>query len=85
MEPEIEADTDLVPEPEASWGRTYEDHVLDDFTSEREDREQQAKLEQEATAQKLWLSFQNSASAVTNLYKGNLKQTSSSLLLYYAL
>lgn len=70
MDPEIEADADLVPE--ASWGRTYEDHVLDDFSSEREDIEQQAKLEQEATAQKLWLSFQNSASAVTNLYKGNL-------------
>lgn len=55
-----------------SWGRTtsWEEQLLDEVANERDVIDQQSKLEQEAGAQQLWSSFQNSASAVANLYKG---------------
>lgn len=69
MDPEFERDADVLSEN--SWGRSWEDQLLEEFSSERETLDQQSKIDQEASAQQLWLSFQNSASAVTNLYKGN--------------
>lgn len=68
MDPKFDHENDVLSEN--SWGRAWEDQLLDEFTSERETLDQQSKIEQEAAAQQFWLSFQNSASAVTNLYKG---------------
>ncbi|XP_067940805.1 HUWE1-associated protein modifying stress responses-like [Watersipora subatra] len=73
MDGEYDRDADLPDNP--SWSRTaWEDHLLEDFTGERDALDQQSKFEQEAVAQQLWLSFQNSASAVANLYKGCLQE-----------
>lgn len=71
MDLEFEHDGDVLPE-NTSWGipNSWEDHLLDEVTSEREALDQQSKIDQEAASQQLWMSFQNSASAVTNLYKG---------------
>ena len=65
-----EYDRDDVRSDNSSWGRTFEDHLLEELASERDAIDQQSKIEQEAGAQQLWSSFQNSASAVANLYKG---------------
>lgn len=37
---------------------------------EEEDAEQQLAIEKELSAQRLWLSFQESATAVTQLFRG---------------
>mgnify|MGYP001791850383 CR=1 FL=1 len=68
MDPPFDPDSDVLSEN--SWGRSWEDQLLEDFSSEKDTLDQQSKIEQEAAAQNLWMSFQNSASAVTNLYKG---------------
>lgn len=68
MDPDLDPDTDRLSE--SSWSRNWEDQVLEEYLSDREALDQQSKLEQDASAQSLWLSFQNSASSVANLYKG---------------
>jgi len=55
---------------ESAWSKGWEDQYLEEFAAERDTMEQQAKIEQEAIVQKLWLSFQSSATSLTNLYKG---------------
>lgn len=70
MEDERELESDR--QSDGSWGRNWEDQVADEYVAERETLDQQNKVEQDVIAQKLWLSFQNSATAVTNLYKGNV-------------
>lgn len=67
-----EYDRDGDRRSDGSWSRTWEEQLLEEVANEREAIDQQSKLEQEASAQQLWLSFQNSASAIANLYKGKL-------------
>ncbi len=51
-----------------NWLTDWENQVMDEWQDS--DVEERAQHESELTAQKLWLSFQNSASSITQLYRG---------------
>jgi len=72
MDPEFDHENNVLSEN--AWGMTWEDQLLEEFSSEKDTLDQQSKVEQEAGAQNLWMSFQNSASAVTNLYKDCMQE-----------
>lgn len=63
-------DPDFDQETDNTWGKSWEDQVFEEYANERDVLDQQSKLEQETGSQNLWVSFQSSATAVTNLYKG---------------
>ena len=52
-----------------NWLSDWEMQVLDE--QDGSDVEERVQHESEVSSQKLWLSFQNSASSITQLYRGN--------------
>jgi hypothetical protein len=53
-----------------NWLKSWEDQCIAEFDNEPDNMEDRAQLDREESSQKLWLLFQNSASAVAQLYKG---------------
>ena len=66
MDESLEKDQDLL---EVNWLTNWEDQCVRETENDTavEDRIQ---MENEQSAQKLWLSFQNSATAIAQLYRG---------------
>ena len=56
--------------PGENWLTEWEHQVVDDW-QDGSDVEERVQHENEVSSQKLWLSFQNSASSITQLYRGN--------------
>ncbi|XP_061426065.1 HUWE1-associated protein modifying stress responses-like isoform X1 [Lethenteron reissneri] len=56
------------------WFSIWERECLDDAEQEAPEEDDRLALEREQAAQKLWLSFQNSATAVAQLYKDRVCQ-----------
>ena len=56
-----------------NWLSDWEMQVLDE--QDGSDVEERVQHESEVSSQKLWLSFQNSASSITQLYRGNNHQS----------
>ena len=55
--------------PGENWLSEWEHQVVENW-QDGSDVEERAQHESEVSAQKLWLSFQNSASSITQLYRG---------------
>ena len=64
-------DGERIPE---NWLSDWEMKVLDE--QDGSDVEERVQHESEVSSQKLWLSFQNSASSITQLYRGNNHESS---------
>ena len=64
-------DGERIPE---NWLSDWEMKVLDE--QDESDVEERVQHESEVSSQKLWLSFQNSASSITQLYRGNNHESS---------
>ena len=71
MEDSREKDQDRLPSEK--WVTEWEDQCIQEWQNERGDLEERMQNETELSEQKLWLSFQNSAASITQLYKGNSK------------
>ena len=56
--------------PGENWLTDWEHQVVDAW-QDGSDVEERVQHENEVSSQKLWLSFQNSASSITQLYRGN--------------
>lgn len=67
MNPEEHQDSE---QPAENWLSNFEDQCLDDLESEP-NMEDRLQAEKEYAVKKLWLTFQNSATAIAQLYKGN--------------
>ena len=61
--------------PGENWLTDWEHQVVDEW-QDGSDVEERVQHESEVSSQKLWLSFQNSASSITQLYRGNNHESS---------
>jgi len=66
-----ETDSDC---PGDGWLSSWEKKCLDEWEKESV-FEERLQVENEKTSQKIWQSFQNSATAVSRLFKGRMMQT----------
>ena len=54
------------------WLSGWENQSIDEWERDSNVEDRMHKENERKTAQKLWLSFQNSASAIAQLYKGRI-------------
>ena len=54
-----------------SWLRDWEDQCVEEWEAEQNTEDRRNDVN-ERLSQKLWLSFQNSATAISQLYRGNI-------------
>lgn len=72
MDENVNKDQDLI---EANWLTNWEDQCVREFESDT-NMDERIQTETEQYAQKLWLSFQNSATAIAQLYRGKIWEQS---------
>ena len=66
MDENLDKDQDRI---DANWLTNWEDQCIQDWENET-NMDDKIQNESERSAQKLWLSFQNSATAIAQLYRG---------------
>jgi len=59
--------------PGDGWLSLWEKKCLDEWEKESGSFEDRLQVDNEKTSQKIWQSFQNSATAVSRLFKGRTK------------
>ena len=59
------------PGDNGNWLSSFEEECVSDLESDG-DHEQQLLVDKELAARRLWLTFQNSANAVSHFYRGEL-------------
>jgi hypothetical protein len=71
MEREENDHSDLSPD---NWLNSFEEECIEELHTEA-NMEEALETQRELAEQKLWLQFQNSATAIAQLYKGIYRQT----------